>query len=522
MNESYDNTNESHSDEKTADLSVSGEHLREFIELSPLPVYVLNDDLEVLLVNSAACEYLSSTPTDLMGKKLGDIVRPEELERLKRLTGTPGERPAPHGEWELRRKDGSWVWAELNLRILPSGTWFIFASDLDGRKRREKDFAESEAQRFQMQKFDALGRLAGGIAHDFNNFLAVVLLQIDMLNLQLPADSPVRHRVNEIKEVSKNAAGIVKQLMAFGRRQPMNPAPVVLNQVVRNLSPVLSKIVGDGIALDLELAPDLGVCFVDPGQISQVLSNLTVNAKDAMPGGGEIKIATRNIVLDKTQIRKSQSAGGYIEITFTDNGIGMDEATRDHIFEPFFSTRESDKGAGLGLASAYGIVKQSKGYIWVESTVGEGTTFTIQFPRIDQPVADYEEKISDDSMPEGDETVLLVDDDDAVRRLSAGILRMSGYEVIEAEGGRAAIEAAKETAGTIHLLVTDLYMPELDGRKAASEIKMLHPETAILFMSGDHREDGPTDGGQTVHFLGKPFTPSKLAKKVREVLDSNK
>jgi two-component system, cell cycle sensor histidine kinase and response regulator CckA len=522
MNKSLDSTGKEPGghDINAADLAASGEHLEKFIEFSPLPVYVLNDDFEILLANSAACEYLNSSAAELPGKKLGEIVRPEELERLKRLIAAPNERPAPHGEWELRRKDGSWVWADLSLRVLPSGTWLIFASDLDDRKRREIELIEFEAQRFQMQKFEALGRLAGGIAHDFNNFLAVVLLQIDMLNLQLPADSPVRHRVNEIKEVSKNAAGIVRQLMAFGRRQPMNPAPVVLNQVIRNLSPVLTKLVGDGIRLDLNLGSELGVCFVDQGQIGQVLTNLTVNAKDAMPEGGEIRISTRNIVLDKREIQKSQSPGAYIEIAFTDNGIGMDQATKDHIFEPFFSTRETDKGAGLGLASVYGIVKQSKGYIWAESTPGHGTTFIIQFPRIDQHEPSAEEAEPDDSMPEGDETVLLVDDDDAVRRLSAGILRMSGYEVLEAGSGHEAIEAAKRTPGTIHLLVTDLYMPQMDGRKVARELKILHPETAVLFMSGENIESGP--GGETKHFLGKPFTPAKLAKKVREVLDSNK
>jgi signal transduction histidine kinase len=453
---------------------------------------------------------------------LGEIVRPDELERLKRLTAAPVSSPtAPYGEWELRRKDGSWVWAELSVRVLPSGTWLIFASDLDERKRREKESAESEAQRLQVQKFDALGRLAGGMAHDFNNFLAVVLLQIDMLDLQLPADSPVRHRINEIKDVTKNAAGIVKQLIAFGRKQPMNPAPVVLNRVVRNLSHMLNKVVGKDIGIDLELDPELGVCFVDQGQITQVLTNLTINAKEAMPGGGKIRISTRNIVLDKTQVQKTQPSGEYIEIRFTDSGIGMDRATMSHIFEPFFSARKSDKGAGLGLASIYGIVKQSNGYIWAESEPGKGATFTLQFPRIDQPELDQEPE-QDDSMPGGDETILLVDDDETVRRLTAGILRMSGYEVLEAESGHAAIETAKGTRGVIHLLLTDLYMPQMDGRKLAAELKLLRPDAAVLIMSGEEMENDASDAARSIHFLEKPFRAPKLARKVREVLDSNR
>lgn len=503
-----------------AEYLISGENLQDFIELSPLPVYVVADDLELLLLNSAAADYLGAESSDLTGKKLGEIVRPEELERLRTLTSKPPEGKTPRGEWELQRADGSWVWAELTLRVLPSGSWLIFASDINDRRLKDKALARSAEQRFQTQKFEALGRLAGGIAHDFNNFLAVVLLQIDMLNLQLPADSPVRHRVNEIKEVSKNAAGIVRQLMAFGRRQPMNPSPVVLNPAIRSMSRMLETLVTDKIKLDYQLESALGVCFVDQNQVAQVLTNLAVNARAAMPDGGTITIKTDNITLAKADVRKNQSPGPYIQITFTDNGVGMDEATKDHIFEPFFSTRESDKGAGLGLASVYGTVKQMKGYIWVESEVGRGTTFDIQFPRVDQQAAEEPETETEDDMPGGSETILLVDDDSSVRRLTAGILEMSGYKVYQAARGVEAVEAAQSAAEPVHLLLTDLHMPEMDGLELMEKIHEICPEAAVLFMSGDTMEETSTASGDKTYFLGKPFTPSKLALKIREVLDS--
>lgn len=493
--------------------------MQEFIELSPLPVYVVGNDFELLLVNAAACEYLGSTASELTGKRLGDIVRPEEFERLARLSSAEPEGNTPRGDWELRRRDGSWVWADLTLRVLPSGSWLIFATDVEARKAGEDEAVENERRRCQAQKFDALGRLAGGIAHDFNNFLAVIMLQIDMLNLQLAADSPLRHRVSEIKAVSSNAAGIVKQLMAFGRKQPMNPAPVVLNNAVREVGKAIAPVLGDGIAIELDLDPDLGVCFVDQNQIAQILMNLAVNAKEAMPNGGRIGIKSENLELTKPEAKKKQSPGAYIQVTISDNGGGMGPETADHIFEPFFSTRETDKGAGLGLASVYGTVKQSKGYIWVESELGRGTTFTIQFPRVDQPRVNEPEparEYESNEMPEGSETILLVDDDDGVRRLTVSVLKMCGYDVLEASGGHEAIEIAQATGKTVHMLLTDFYMPGMNGSALVEEIKKIHPETVALFMSGETPE--AMDEG--VHFLAKPFTPSSLTIKIRRILDS--
>lgn len=394
--------------------------------------------------------------------------------------------------------------------------------DITVEKQTAQAYIESEEQLRQSQKVEAVGRLAGGIAHDFNNFLAVIMLHIDMLNLQLPAESSLRYRVSEIKTVTENAAGMVKQLLAFGRKQTLQPHPIVLNQVVKKFMEVLRPLVGEDIDIQLDLHPDLGVCFVDPNQVNQVLMNLAVNARDAMPKGGKLRIRTENIQLNKGDIRKRkpQPTGPYIQLTVTDTGMGMDPQTQKRIFEPFFTTKEAGKGTGLGLATVYGIIKQSNGFVWVESEQNHGTTFKIQFPRVDQPSTPVKpEGIS--TFPSGTETILLVEDEEQVRRAAIEVLTVLGYQVFEASNGTQAIQLAKLYKETIHLLLTDVVMPKMNGKEMAEQIKALHPESAVLYMSG-YNDDiianhGILDGN--LHFLGKPFSPSTLAHKVREVLE---
>lgn len=368
---------------------------------------------------------------------------------------------------------------------------------------------------WQSQKIDALGRLAGGIAHDFNNFLAVIMLHTDMLNLQLPADSPVHPRLEEIKAVTDNAAGMIRQLLAVSRRQSLHPEPVVLNQSLNEFSGILPSIIGENIQVEFNLQSDLGVCFVDKRQIIQILINLANNAKTAMTNGGILKISTANIVLEKELSRhKSQPSGSYVQITFADNGGGIDEKTMEFIFDPFFTTKGSGKGLGLGLAAVYGIIKQSNGFIWVETQINGGTIFKIEFPRIDQTTPIKKTKV-DFSMPSGDETILLVDDDKMVCNFIGEILKMLGYQVIEKNDGAAALEFAQSFEAPIHLLLTDFQMEPMNGREVSEKLSILHPETRLLYMSGDIVDDVP---GQ-VHFLGKPFSQSELALKVREVLN---
>ncbi|MCW5960220.1 MAG: PAS domain S-box protein [Pyrinomonadaceae bacterium] len=394
--------------------------------------------------------------------------------------------------------------------------------DITAAKETEIAYLESEEKQRQSGKVEAIGRLAGGVAHDFNNFLAVIMLHVDMLKLQLPADSPLRFRIDEIKSVTDSAATMVRQLLAFGRKQTLQPNPVVLNKVVNEFRKIIGSLIGEDIEIEVDLDPDLGVCFVDQHQITQVLMNLAVNARDAMPDGGKLVIATSNIDLDRYSKKlRTQPTGSYVQLYVADNGIGMDKNTRHRIFEPFFTTKEASKGTGLGLATVYGIVKQSNGFIWVESTPNEGTSFAIQFPRIDTPP---EQSIAETAakIPSGHETILLVEDEDQIRRAAVEVLNVLGYEVFEASSGMQALQLAKLYQHPIHLLLTDVIMPRMNGRELAEKIKEIHPETTVLYMSG-YTDDIISKHGvldEDVHFLSKPFTPSILATKIREILES--
>jgi two-component system cell cycle sensor histidine kinase/response regulator CckA len=368
--------------------------------------------------------------------------------------------------------------------------------------------------------------LAGGIAHDFNNFLAVIMLHVDMLNLQLPGDSPLRYRIGEIKSVTDNAAGMVKQLLAYGRKQTMQPQPLVLNQMIEAFVKIVKPLIGENIEVELSLVPDLGVCFVDAHQITQILMNLAVNSRDAMPKGGVIKFETFNTtVTEQNQIHKAQPFGNYIQMNVTDTGIGMDPTTQTHIFEPFFTSKDSGKGTGLGLSTVYGIVKQSNGFIWVDSAPGEGACFKLFFPTVEQPAAKPETEHAESAaqeMPQGSETILLVEDEEQIRRVALEVLSLLGYKVLEAGNGMQAVQLAEFVREPIHLLLTDVVMPKMNGRDLAERLRNSHPETTVLFMSGYTGDVMATQGilEKDVNFLGKPFTPRTLAARVREVLDS--
>ena len=393
--------------------------------------------------------------------------------------------------------------------------------DITAFKQTEKAYAESRDQLRQAQKIEPLGRLAGGIAHDFNNFLAVIILQVDMLNMQLPPDSLLRHRVNEIRSVTTHAAEMVRQLLAFSRKQTLQPRPIILNSFLKEFIQILSPLIGADIEVELSLDEDLGICFVDPNQISHVLMNLAINSKDAMPAGGKLKIETSNIVIDEQSVRhQAQPCGAYIQLSVTDNGSGMEESVQEHIFEPFFTTKADHLGTGLGLATVYGIVKQSNGFIWVKSKINEGTTFKIQFPRITQPVkiAPVENVLE---IPKGSETILVVEDEEHIRQVAVELLNMLGYQVFDARDGKQALQLAELYNDPIHLLLTDIIMPQMNGKDLADKIKNIHPETAVLYMSG-YTGDIISQHGileETVNFVSKPFSPSVLATKIRETLE---
>ena len=498
---------------------MSSDGLRRLIELSPLAAFIVDADDRITAANSAAGELLRFAPAELHGLKVKLVIsqvesETEGLNRVVRASNLPARADA-----ELRTSNDEIVSAEIFCSRCGDGSVLVYAADLTARQAAEQVALEAERKRWQSQRIEALGRLAGGIAHDFNNFLAVLLLHVDILNLQLKDDDPIRGRVKEIKTIANSVAGTVRQLFAFGRKQPMSLAPSRLNPVVDGFARHFNA--GAGITVKIDLADNLGMCFVDEVQISLVLQSLTENARSAMPDGGTITFRTRNVLAESSAGNRVQPPGPYVEISISDTGIGMEPGAEDYIFEPFFSTRESDKGAGLALAMVYGIVKQSKGFIWVISSAGEGTTFKIQFPRIDVSVA--AEKRPAPTVPGGDSfTVLIVDDEPAVRRITAEFLQMSDFTVLQAGSGMEAIEIAQEHPGPIHLLLTDFSMPLMDGRQVAAQITKMRPEAAVLYMSGNIEQVAVEEQttSESVNFIYKPFSSAGLTEKVREVLEA--
>jgi two-component system, cell cycle sensor histidine kinase and response regulator CckA len=380
---------------------------------------------------------------------------------------------------------------------------------------------ELERQFLQAQKMEAVGRLAGGVAHDFNNLLTAVIGYSDLL-LAGTAEGPLRDGLVEIRKAGERAASLTRQLLAFSRRQVLVPKVLDLNAVVADLEKMLRRLIGEDIVLLPELDPELAAIRADPGQIEQVLVNLIVNSRDAMPRGGTITIQTRNAVFDDHFLHSHEGAvaGAHVLLSVRDTGSGMDSETRSHIFEPFFTTKEKGKGTGLGLATVYGIVKQSGGYVWVESEPGRGAEFTVAFPAVADRAETGAARKPATSGLRGTESVLLVEDDEAVRRLARVALERSGYRVVEARDGREAFETAREPKNSFDLIITDLVMPRIGGRELAAKLAEAGIRTRILFTSGYPEGDLPDGAGADgIFFIEKPFTPDALLRKIRKALD---
>jgi signal transduction histidine kinase len=381
--------------------------------------------------------------------------------------------------------------------------------------RRERQQLQQDLAR--AQKLEAIGRLAGGVAHDFNNVLTAILGSAELLMMDTPPGEHAREEVEIIRDAAVRAQDLIRQLLAFSARQVLQPVVLDLNDLITELGRMLRRLIGEDLTLDTELADDLGPVRADPGQVEQVLVNLAVNARDAMPDGGRLLIRTGNVdVNDGADL----PAGPYALIEVTDTGTGMDAATLARVFEPFFTTKERGKGTGLGLASVYGIVRQSGGHIAVASTPGAGTTFRIYLPRVDAPV-DTARAPRVVSVPApGIETVLVAEDEQMVRVLIRKVLEQAGYTVLLASGGAEALQLAERHPASIQLLVTDVVMPGMSGRELARRLLELRPETKVLYLSG-YADDaverhGVLDPGTA--FMQKPFTPGALASRVREVL----
>lgn len=426
-------------------------------------------------------------------------------------------------EYRVRHKDGTW-------RILESGSNVVRGSsgqveklvivnrDVTARKQLEEQFR-------QAQKMEAVGRLSGGVAHDFNNLLGVIIGYAEFLQERLDSADSVQGIIDEILKAGKRAASLTRQLLAFSRMQVLDPKVIDLNGAVSDIEKLLRRLIGEDIELRTVLSPDLRRVKADQGQLEQVIMNLAVNARDAMPQGGKLTISTENFQMDDAFVRRYPfpvQTGSYALLRVTDTGTGMSAETKARAFEPFFTTKEKGKGTGLGLATVYGVVKQSGGYIDVESASGQGTTFLIYLPRVDAEIDAQQHSLRDESRSSGGtETVLLVEDEESLRKLTRATLETGGYRVLEAKDGTDAARASSAFDGPIHLLLTDIVMPGMGGRALAQELSRCRPETKIVYMSGytgqTYSSQGTLEPG--TDFLAKPFTREVLSRKIREVLD---
>jgi two-component system, cell cycle sensor histidine kinase and response regulator CckA len=381
-----------------------------------------------------------------------------------------------------------------------------------------------EAQFIEAQKMEVVGHLASGIAHDFNNILAVIMGYGNLITSELSLDSPLRKYTEEIQHASERAARLTQQLLVFSRKQTVLPVVLDLNAVVKDLDKMLRRLIDENIEMTMVLGQKLGRIKADPGHIGQVLMNLVVNARDAMPNGGRIIVATENVTLDENHTRKHQGAmpGEYVLMSVKDTGTGMTDEVKAHLFEAFFTTKPPGKGTGLGLATCQTIVEQSVGHIGVYSQVGKGTTFSIYFPRVEQALDVIHRPVQPGPLPRGTETLLVVEDEPSVRHLARGVLEAQGYEVLSAANGQDALHVAYQHKGSpIRLVITDVIMPLMGGKAMAEWLKTTYPDLKILFTSG-YTDDTITYRGVLetgIEFLAKPYTPATLIHKVRAMLD---
>jgi PAS domain S-box-containing protein len=424
-----------------------------------------------------------------------------------------------HGELVNRRKDGSLYTEQMSITPIVDARGAV--THFIATKQDVTEHQALEAQLHQAARIEAVGRLAGGVAHDFNNLLTIINGYSELLRERLGTDAKSSTFVKEIYDAGQRAASLTRQLLAFSRRQVLAPQVLDLNVVVSNLEKMLRRLIGEDIKLNTLLDPSLHRVKADPGQIEQVIMNLAVNARDAMPTGGQLTLETRNVELDEDYARSHPTVapGPHVMMAVGDTGLGMTAEIQARIFEPFFTTKEMGKGTGLGLATVYGIVKQSGGSIWVYSEPDHGTVFKVYFPMVSEsPAAEQAEAVADSSS--GSETILVIEDEEAVRSLVRLTLVSGGYQVLEAPDAEGALVTCAQHAGPIHLLLTDVVMPQMSGPVVASKVAALRPGIRVLYMSG-YTDDAVVRHGvltQEIPFIQKPFSPAALRKKIREVL----
>jgi PAS domain S-box-containing protein len=495
----------------------SDKRFRTMFDAAAIGIVQCATDGQVVESNPAAEHMLGYSHAELRGMTFRDLThfedRPTALQLFQEMVAGKGD----YYQIEARylRKDGGTGWARQTVSLVrgpdrnPEFT-IAMVEDITARKQAEQQLREA-------QKMEAIGRLVGGVAHDFNNLLTGIMLYCDLLLAGLH-DSRLRHHVEEIRLAGEHGGALIQQLLAVARQQVVEPQVLSLNHQVSGMRNLLSRLIGENIELVTKLADDLWRVKVDPAQVQQIILNLVLNARDAMPDGGQVTLCTRNCI--------APLAGGHgcepapapcIELTVTDTGCGMDAETRSHLFEPFFTTKQTGRGNGLGLATVHRIVKQDGGTIAVESEVGRGTRVIIRLPRVQEPEGATPVPLDTPAL-KGQETVLLVEDDSAVRKSARRVLGQCGYTVLQAGNGAEGLKVAHNHPGPIDVLVVDLVMPGMSGREVARRLRLVRPNLRVLYMSGYNRSEGDFDP-ETMVLFRKPFTGSALAQKLREVLD---
>ena len=483
---------------------------------------------DIKYVNPAICWMLGYNEDELIHLTVNDILPASILDQV----GSDFEAHDQENktmflkDLECLKKDGTIIYADVVItpRIIIDGRAHSvdFFMDVTKRRKAEDEKKKMETQLLQSQKLEAVGRLTGGIAHDFNNIMTTIIGNADIMLSMLPKGDPMREGLEEIRDAGERASGLVSQLLAFSRKQVLQPTIMSLNETVRDMDRMLRRIIGEDIELSAILAPDLGLVEADQGQMEQVIMNLVVNARDAMPRGGKITIETVNVELDEVYASSHISVipGTYVMMSVNDTGVGMTKEVQEHVFEPFFTTKDIGKGTGLGLSTVYGIVKQSKGNIWVYSELEKGTTFKVYLPRTERVISEKEKKDKKEGALTGSETILIVEDDEMVRKFAEKVLKRYGYRVLISSNGEEAIRIAGEYEGPIDLMLMDVVMPGMSGQEIEERLRTSRPDIKVLYMSG-YTDDaivhhGILDKGKM--FLQKPFTVNALGRKVREAL----
>lgn len=504
-----------------AALRASEERFRALVENSSDALMVIDAEGRIGYLSPSSERHLGWTPAQMVGRSVFDFVHSDDRDivssRIFESLSSPGKNVVD--QVRFHHADGSWRIMEgvgVNRLSDPAVAGIVVnIRDITERRTLEEQLRHA-------QKMEAVGQLAGGIAHDFNNLLTAILGYCHLMLDEMPEDHPLRQDLVEIQTAGDRAASLTRQLLAFSRRQMLLPQVVDVNLLVTQLEKLLRRLISEDVELVTALAPDLRPVTVDPATVEQILVNLAVNARDAMPTGGRLTIETSNVDIDDAYAvtHLTMTPGSYVMLAVSDTGEGMDAGTRARVFEPFFTTKEQGKGSGLGLATVYGMVKQSSGYIWVYSEPGHGTTFKVYFPPT-RAASAAPAPPTDASNVTGWETVLLVEDEDAVRALAREVLRRHGYVVLEARHGVDALRVAERHPDDIHLLVTDVVMPHMSGREVAQRLTSVRPHMKTLFMSGytDHALL-PEDLTPGAEFMQKPFTPEVFARKVRRILDA--